>query len=73
MNSPSFTPVPFRRAEAKHLASERIYQGIPGITATHDHRLFALWYGGGSGEGPDNYIMVALSDDGGVNWSPEMW
>ena len=73
MNTPSFTPVPFRRAEAKHLASERIYQGIPSITATHKNRLFALWYGGGSGEGPDNYIMLVLSDDGGVTWSPETW
>ena len=73
MDSRSLEPVPFRRAENRHRAAARIYQGIPGITVTHKGRLFAVWYGGGAGEGPENYIMIALSDDGGRTWSPEEW
>ena len=68
-----FIPVPFKQAEEKHFAANRIYQGIPSITATPSGRLFAVWYGGGAGEGPDNYIMIVISDDGGKNWSRELW
>ena len=31
----------------------RPYQGIPGIEAGKDGSLYATWYAGGKGEGPD--------------------
>ena len=49
--------------------SRRIWQGIPGITRTLGHRLWATWYTGGSGEGARNYVMLASSDDDGTTWS----
>lgn len=73
MQDSQFIPVPFVRAEEKHRASGRIFQGIPSITVTQKGRVFAVWYGGGSGEGPENYIMIAFSDDHGQTWSPEEW
>ena len=71
--APQLIPVPLKRPEARHRASARVYQGIPGIAVTNQGRLFAVWYGGGRGEGPENYVMIALSDDGGRSWSPEEW
>lgn len=73
MNRNEFIPVPFKRAEEKHKRSNRPYQGIPSITVTPNGRLFAVWYGGGEGEGPENYIMIAVSDDHGIVWSQEEW
>ena len=73
MSRSDFIPVPFKRAEEKHKKANRIYQGIPRITVTPGGRLFAVWYGGGEGEGPDNFIMIALSDDHGETWSQEEW
>ena len=61
-------PVPLKRAEARHRAAARVYQGIPGVAVTEKGRLFAVWYGGGTTEGPENYVMIALSDDGGHSW-----
>lgn len=68
-----YIPVPFRRAEEKHRAINRPFQGIPSVTATAGGRLFAVWYGGGKGECRDNYIMIAISDDKGLHWSREEW
>lgn len=47
----------------------RIFQGIPGIEISPNGRLWATWYGGGDWEGPDNYVMLASSDDQGKSWS----
>ena len=71
--APQFIPVPLKRADARHRAAARVYQGIPGVAVTEKGRLFAVWYGGGRGEGPENYVMIALSDDGGRSWGPEEW
>jgi hypothetical protein len=50
--------------------SERMFQGIPSIAAAPGgQRLWATWYGGGTGEGPHNYILLASSGDGGATWS----
>lgn len=49
MENCEFIPVPFKKAEEKHLAANRLYQGIPSITVTPKGRLFAVWYGGGRG------------------------
>ena len=73
MENHQYIPVPFTRAAGKHRACNRIFQGIPSITVTAKGRLFAVWYGGGPGEGPENYIMIAISDDQGRNWSQEEW
>lgn len=73
MGNCEFIPVSFKRAEKKHRAVNRPYQGIPSITVTPGGRLFAVWYGGGAGEGPENYIMIVISDDKGRTWSGEQW
>jgi hypothetical protein len=50
--------------------SERMWQGIPSVAvAPGGKRLWATWYGGGEGEGPHNYILLATSGDGGETWS----
>ncbi|MCL4693395.1 MAG: glycoside hydrolase [Candidatus Hydrogenedentes bacterium] len=47
----------------------RPFQGIPGIERAANGRLWATWYGGGPTEGPENYCMLATSDDDGKTWS----
>ncbi|HOL68104.1 MAG TPA: sialidase family protein, partial [bacterium] len=47
----------------------RQFQGIPGIEQDSEGRLWATWYGGGKGEGPDNYVVLVVSEDGGQRWS----
>ena len=47
----------------------RKFQGIPGIERAANGRLWATWYGGGEGEGQQNYIMLATSADDGLTWS----
>ena len=47
----------------------RKFQGIPGIARAPQGRLWATWYGGGTGEDRFNYIMLATSDDDGATWS----
>ncbi|MCP4645631.1 MAG: exo-alpha-sialidase [bacterium] len=53
----------------KYGPDTRIFQGIPGIERAANGRLWATWYGGGSTEGPENYVMLATSDDDGTTWS----
>ena len=48
---------------------QRLFQGIPGLERAPNGRLWATWYGGGDGEGPDNYVMLATSGDDGATWS----
>lgn len=50
----------------------REFQGIPGIACTRDGTLWTCWYGGGKGEGPDNFIMLASKPPGAAAWS-EPW
>jgi len=47
---------------------KRIFQGIPGIEAGDNGLLYAVWYGGGEGEGPDNYTIFSVSRDCGRSW-----
>ena len=47
----------------------REFQGIPGIERAANGRLWALWYGGGATEGPQNYVMLTTSDDDGATWT----
>lgn len=50
----------------------REFQGVPGIACTRDGTLWVCWYGGGKGEGPDNFIMLANKSPGADRWS-EPW
>lgn len=61
-------PVAVSRYEpARH--GRRRFQGIPGIEAYGKGKLAATWYGGGQDEGPDNFLMLCTSADGGDTWS----
>jgi len=53
----------------KYLWKNRKWQGIPGIERTAKGTLWATWYSGGEGEGPDNYVVLARSTDCGKTWS----
>lgn len=53
----------------RHADADRKFQGIPSIAVAPGGRLWATWYGGGEGEGHENYIMIATSGDGGNTWS----
>ena len=55
--------------DASYATSNRKWQGIPGIERTTNGRLFATWYSGGEGEGPDNFVLLVQSDDDGKTWS----
>ena len=56
--------------ESKYADSVRMFQGIPTIERAANGRLWAAWYGGGTGEDRYNYIMLATSGDDGKTWSP---
>ncbi|MFP4444149.1 MAG: sialidase family protein, partial [Spirochaetia bacterium] len=55
----------------EYLDKTRQFQGIPGIAAALSGRLWAVWYGGGSGEDRHNYVLAA-SCSGGVWSGPSM-
>ncbi len=48
---------------------DRAFQGIPGIERADNGRLWAVWYGGGTGETGENYVMLSTSGDDGRTWS----
>jgi hypothetical protein len=66
---PSFKAVNVTLPEARHFVTNRTFQGIPGIAISKKNRIFALWYAGGPGEGPENFVTLCLSDDNGRTWS----
>lgn len=53
----------------KYVTERREFQGIPGIEVTPGGRLWATWYSGGLGEGPDNYVVLVTSADQGETWT----
>lgn len=53
----------------QYAATQRLWQGIPGIERTKNGRLYATWYSGGKGEGIENFVLVVRSDDDGQSWS----
>ena len=55
--------------EPRHLTANRTFQGIPGMAMAPGGRLWAVWYSGGPGEGPDNYVVAATSEDRGRTWT----
>lgn len=52
-----------------HSANRRQFQGIPAIERAANGRLWAAWYSGGPGEGPENYVLLTTSGDDGVTWT----
>jgi predicted neuraminidase len=54
---------------SEYATEKRLWQGIPGIERNPNGRLWAVWYSGGKGEGPDNYVVLVTSDDDGHTWS----
>lgn len=54
---------------ASYATDARVWQGIPGIERAAGGRLWATWYSGGKGEGPDNYVLLVSSADDGQTWS----
>ncbi len=54
---------------AKYETAHRQFQGIPGIERMPDGRLWATWYSGGTGEGPENFVLLVTSQDDGLTWS----
>lgn len=69
----SLCPAKVKQAEKRHAQRNRTFQGIPSIERIPSGRLFAVWYSGGNGEGSDNYVCLAISDDDGVNWSEVLY
>lgn len=47
----------------------RRFQGIPGIEVLDGGKIFVCYYAGHEpGEGPGNYVVLAVSDDTGRSW-----
>lgn len=53
----------------RYSRKNRKWQGIPGIERTKNGTLWATWYSGGDGEGPENYVIMVKSEDEGKTWS----
>lgn len=53
----------------QYATAQRQFQGIPGVALAPSGRLWATWYSGGVGEGPDNFVLLVTSADGGRSWS----
>ena len=47
---------------------ERQFQGVASIESTLGNKLWAAWYGGGTTECAENYIMLTSSIDRGRTW-----
>ncbi len=62
---------PFKLVEVpeEYALEHRRHQGIPGIEVMPSGRMFTCWYVGNEPcEGPGNYVILSLSDDGGRSW-----
>lgn len=70
MNTKKLAPVKVcYNSDGKYDTENRQFQGIPGIEVTPSGKLWAVWYAGGVNEGPDNYVIIASSDDDGGHWT----
>ena len=69
MKEISLIPAEIIVPAGRHLCEARSFQGIPSITRTAGGRLLACWYSGGDDEGPENFVLIAYSDDQGESWS----
>lgn len=64
----ALVPAPPMPPCREHDVATRRFQGIPGVQAAPSGKLWATWYTGGVTEGPENYVVLAESSDGGVGW-----
>ncbi len=55
--------------DSRYADDNRMFQGIPSIERAKNGRLWVTWYGGGKGEGSENYVMLVTSADDGTTWS----
>ncbi|EIP99664.1 hypothetical protein OpiT1DRAFT_04191 [Opitutaceae bacterium TAV1] len=62
-------PYVVKNPGAQYAGDTRMFQGIPSIEAAPNGRLWATWYGGGTGESLENYVLLATSGDDGRTWS----
>ena len=62
-------PYMIKNPGPEYADSLRMFQGIPSVVVTPGGRIWVTWYGGGYGEGPENYVMLSGSDDEGLTWS----
>jgi predicted neuraminidase len=62
-------PPVISRPGPSYAPSSRLWQGIPAVERSRDGRLWAAWYSGGTGEGPDNFVVLATSGDDGATWT----
>jgi hypothetical protein len=68
--SPELEPIKVNfKPGAKYADETRMFQGIPGLARSPSGRLWATWYGGGTKECEENYVMLVTSDDDGKTWS----
>ena len=68
MSNNPLDAVPVTQSTEKHRRGVRVFQGIPSFTISPKGRFFCCWYSGGTDEGPQNYVTVAVSDDKGCTW-----
>lgn len=70
-HDPAMLPATLNRSPgAEYSDANRKFQGIPSIERSPKGRLWALWYSGDTREGPQNYVVLVTSGDGGRTWSP---
>ena len=62
-------PAIYKPVPEKWNEKNRTWQGIPSIEVTAGGRVWIVWYSGGEWEGPDNYLLLITSGDGGSTWS----
>jgi predicted neuraminidase len=74
VDDPALEPVKVNTSPGPEYGDDaRAFQGIPGLERTEEGRLWATWYAGGPGEGPENYAVLVTSGDDGNTWSgPEL-
>jgi predicted neuraminidase len=58
-----------RELRSHHLDENRLFQLTPTLARAPGGRLWAAWCSGGEGEGSDNFVLLATSDDNGSTWS----
>lgn len=59
-----------RDAGSHYATDARAFQGIPALEIASSGRLWAAWYGGGTGEDRHNYVLLATADGNGGSWQP---
>ncbi len=60
--------------DAIYNPANRKFSGIPSIEKDNLNRLWSTWYAGKTaGEDHNNYVVLAYSDDDGLNWTEHLY